>query len=37
MVPFQSQIEFIYSINGEEVTSEIIDINTLDYAFDFTY
>jgi type 1 fimbria pilin len=36
-IPFQSQVEFIYSINGEDPVSEIIDINTLDYVFQFSY
>lgn len=37
IVPFQSQVEFIYSINDGETTSQIIEINTLEHAFQFNY
>jgi hypothetical protein len=37
IVPFQSQIEFIYSINGEDSISEIINVNAIDYEFQFSY
>ena len=36
-VPLGSQIEFIHRINEEESISEIIDVNTIDYAFQFNY
>lgn len=37
VVPLQSQIEFTYSLNGGEEVSEIITINSVDYAFEFSY
>lgn len=37
LVPLQSQVEFIYSINEGEQTSQIIDVNTLEHAFQFNY
>jgi hypothetical protein len=37
IVPLQSQIEFVYSINNTESISQIIDVNTLEYEFQFNY
>lgn len=37
IVPIQSQVEFTYSINEGEEVSEMITINSADYAFEFSY
>ncbi|MCT4630959.1 carboxypeptidase-like regulatory domain-containing protein [Winogradskyella sp.] len=37
IVPLQSQVEFIYSINNAEFISQIIDVNILEYEFEFNY
>ncbi|WP_299095210.1 carboxypeptidase-like regulatory domain-containing protein [uncultured Winogradskyella sp.] len=37
IVPLQSQVEFTYSLNEGEEVSEIITINSSDYAFEFSY
>lgn len=36
-VPLQSQVEFSYSLNEGDEVSEIITINSADYAFEFSY
>lgn len=37
IVPLDSQVEFSYSINQGESISQIININTIEYAFQFNY
>ncbi|MEF3079522.1 carboxypeptidase-like regulatory domain-containing protein [Winogradskyella poriferorum] len=37
VVPLQSQVEFTYSLNEGDEVSEIITINSADYAFEFSY
>ena len=37
IVPLQSQVEFSYRLNEGEEISEIITINSVDYAFQFSY
>ncbi|MBL86433.1 MAG: hypothetical protein CMO82_07225 [Winogradskyella sp.] len=37
IVPLQSQVEFTYSLNEGDVISEIITINSAEYAFEFSY
>ena len=37
IVPLQSQVEFTYSLNEGDEISEIITINSAEYAFEFSY
>ena len=37
IVPLQSEVEFRYSINDGATVSEIITVNSADYAFEFSY